>query len=81
LTLTVSEAADSEKSPPPSGARIRLVLAPGETASLDSGEGQSARLHQGGGRTLLVNEGESGTLVKLQSIARPSPNSFVDQLK
>jgi hypothetical protein len=68
VTLMVSEAADPEKSPPPSGARIRLVLAPGQIAGLDSEEGRSLNFTCGeGGRTLLVHEGETGRLVKLQT--------------
>jgi hypothetical protein len=67
VMLMVSEATDPEKSPAPSGARIRLALAPGQIAGLDSEEGRSLNFTCGeGGRTLLVNAGETGTLVKLQ---------------
>jgi hypothetical protein len=68
VTLMVSEAVDPEKSSPPSGARIRLVLAPGQIAGLDSEEGRSLNFTcGGGGRTLRVNAGETGGLVKLQA--------------
>jgi hypothetical protein len=68
VMLMVSEATDPEKSPLPSGARVRLVLAPGEVAGLDSEEGRSLNFTCGdGGRTLLVHEGETGRLVKLQA--------------
>lgn len=68
VTLMISEAADPDKSPPPSAARLRLVLAPGQIAGLDSEEGRSLNFTCGaGGRTLLVNAGETAKLVKLQA--------------
>jgi hypothetical protein len=68
VTLMISEATDSETSPPTSSARIRLVLAPGQIAGLDSAEGRSLNFTcREGGRTLLVNAGETGRLVKLQT--------------
>ena len=68
VTLVVFEAVDPGKSPSPSGARVRLVLAPGQIAGLDSEEGRSLNFTCGeGGRTLLVNAGETGRLVKLQA--------------
>ncbi|MBV8795362.1 MAG: hypothetical protein JO136_10555 [Hyphomicrobiales bacterium] len=68
VTLMVSEATDPQTSPPSSGARIRLVLAPGQIAGLDSEEGRSLNFTCGeGGRTLVVNAGETGRLVKLQT--------------
>jgi hypothetical protein len=71
VTLMISEATDPDR-PPPSGARLRLVLAPGEIAGLDSEEGRSLNFTCGeGGRTLLVNAGETGRLVKLQTRREP----------
>jgi hypothetical protein len=68
VMLMVSEATNPDTSPQPSGARVRLVLAPGEIAALDSEEGRSLNFTCGdGGRTLLVHEGETGGLVKLQA--------------
>ena len=68
VTLMISEAADPDKSPPPSAARLRLVLAPGQIAGLDSEEGRSLNFTCGeGGRTLLVNAGETNRLVKPQT--------------
>ncbi len=67
VMLMVSEATDPDKSQPPSGTRVRLVLAPGQIAGLDSEEGRSLNITCGeGGKTLLVNAAESATLFKLQ---------------
>jgi hypothetical protein len=67
VMLMVSEATGPDKSPPASGARVRLVLAPGQIAGLDSEEGRSLNFTCGeGGRTLLVNAGETGRLVRPQ---------------
>ena len=68
VTLMVSETTDPETSPPSSGARVRLVLAPGQMAGLDSEEGRALNFTCGeGGRTLVVNAGKTGGLVKLQT--------------
>ena len=68
VTLMVSEAADPDKSPPPSPTRVRLVLAPGQIAGLDSEEGRSLNFTCGeGGRTLLVNAGETCRLINRQA--------------
>ena len=67
VVLMVSEATDPDKSATASGARIRLVLTPGEIVGLDSEEGRSLNFTCGAdGKTLLVRAGETGSLVKLQ---------------
>jgi hypothetical protein len=68
VMLMVSEATDPDRSPPPSGTRVRLVLAPGQIAGLESEEGRSLNFTCGeGGKTLLVKAGERGSLLKLQA--------------
>jgi hypothetical protein len=68
VMLMVSEATDPDKSAPLSGTRVRLVLAPGQIAGLDSEEGRSLNFTCGeGGKTLLVKAGERGALLQLQA--------------
>jgi hypothetical protein len=66
--LMVFEQTDPEKSLPPSAARVRLVLLPGQIAGLDSEEGQSLNFTCGeGAARLLVDIGERERLVELQA--------------
>ena len=66
-TLMVFEKTDPEKSLPPSAARIRVTLLPGQIAGLDSEEGRSLNFTCGeDAARLLVDVGESERLIELQ---------------
>jgi hypothetical protein len=72
VTLMIAEKGDPDKAQPPSPARVRLVLDPGQIAGLDSEEGRSLNLTCGqGAATLLVDIGETGKLVALQGLILP----------
>jgi hypothetical protein len=72
VTVMIAEKDDADKAQPPSPARIRLVLDPGQIAGLDSEEGRSLNLTCGqGAATLLVDIGETGKLVALQGLILP----------
>jgi hypothetical protein len=69
VMLMVFERTDPDKSPPPSAARVRLVLLPGQIAGFDSEEGRSLNFTCGkGGTTLLVDAGERDSLVNRQAL-------------
>jgi hypothetical protein len=68
VTLMVVENSDPEGPLPPSPARVRLVLYPGQVAGLDSAEGRSLNVTCGAdAATLLVDTGETGELAGLQN--------------
>lgn len=70
VTLMIIEKSDPEVSLPPSPARVRLVLYPGQIAGLDSEEGRSLNFTCGDdATTLLVDAGARERLVKLQTAA------------
>ena len=72
VTLMIAEKDDPDNAQPPSPARVRLVLNPGQIAGLDSEEGRSLNLTCGqGAATLLVDVGETGNLVALQGLILP----------
>jgi hypothetical protein len=72
VALMVAEKSDPDQPPPPSPARVRLVLTPGQIAGLDSAQGRSINLTCGeGAATLLVDVGETGKLVALQGLMIP----------
>jgi hypothetical protein len=69
VMLWVYELSDPDKAPPPSGARVRLLLDPGQIAGLDSEEGRSLNITCGDGATaLLVDAGEIESLTELQQV-------------
>ena len=68
VTLMISDKGNPQASP----ARIRLALAPGQIAGLDSDEGRSLNVTCGAGaQTLLVDVGARDKLVALQKLAVP----------
>ena len=72
VILMIAEKIDPETATPVSAARVRLMLQPGEVASLDSEEGRSLNFTCGGSAaTLLVNEGETKALIAQQKRASP----------
>jgi hypothetical protein len=82
VTLMITEKSDPEVSLPPSAARVRLILYPGQIAGLDSEEGRSLNFTCGDeATTLLVNAGERDRLVALQaaSEATASTSSITPQ--
>ncbi|HUL05635.1 MAG TPA: hypothetical protein VLV76_04835 [Candidatus Acidoferrum sp.] len=72
VTLLVAEKDDPEQPLPPSPARVRLVLNPGQIAGLDSEQGRSLNLTCGeGAATLLVDVGDTDKLVAAQGLMVP----------
>jgi hypothetical protein len=66
VVLMVAENIDLDQATPPSAARLRLALRPGQGAGLDSDEGRSIDLTCGSGAaTLTVREGRSEDLAVL----------------
>ena len=71
VTLMVAENSDPEGPLPPSPARVRLVLYPGQVAGLDSEEGRSLNVTCGSdAATLLVDTGETAKLAALQNFPK-----------
>ena len=71
VTLMVAENSDPEGPLPPSPARVRLVLYPGQVAGLDSVEGRSLNVTCGAdAATLLVDTGETDELAGLQNFRK-----------
>jgi hypothetical protein len=71
VTLMVAENSDPEGPLPPSPARVRLVLYPGQVAGLDSAEGRSLNVTCGpDAATLLVDTGETEELARLQDLRK-----------
>ena len=69
VILMIIERGDPD-SPPPTAARIRLMLDPGQIAGLDSEDGRSLSFTCGeGGATLVVSYGERSKLVGKQGLA------------
>jgi hypothetical protein len=69
VMLMVSEKLDPDAASSNSATRVRLILNPGETAGLDSGEGPSLNFTCGEGATaLVVDSGEREKLVELQKL-------------
>ena len=72
VTLMVAEKDDPDQPLPPSPARVRLVLNPGQIAGLDSEQGRSVNLTCGeGAATLLVDVGDTDKLVAAQGLLVP----------
>ncbi len=68
LTLMVTEKSSEDQPSPPSAARVRLVLNPGQVAGLDSEEGQSLNFTCGeNAQALFVAKGERNELMALQN--------------
>jgi hypothetical protein len=72
VTLMVAEKDDPDRPLPPSPARVRLVLNPGQIAGLDSEQGRSLNFTCGeGAATLLVDIGDTDRLVAAQGLLVP----------
>lgn len=70
VTLMLTEQSDPEEMQPGSPTRLRLVLAPGQVAGLDSEEGRSLNFAcSEDTATLLVDLGERDQLVAQQALA------------
>jgi hypothetical protein len=70
VTLMLYEKRDPDEASSDTATRVRLVLAPGQTAGLDSEEGRSLNFTCGERATaLLVDAGERETLIELQRLS------------
>lgn len=68
VSLMVTEKSNPEQPSPPTVARVRLILNPGQIAGLDSEEGQSLNFTCGdNAAALFVDAGDRAQLVALQN--------------